>query len=173
MRAARSANADGEAQAERMIRLTTLGPLADTQAKKLSGGQRALLQMGCGFMVPGSCYVLDEPFAGINPVIKDVILDMIVEVNREQGAAFLVVSHEMAIIRKLCPQVTVMMEGRVAAQGTLDEVARLPPSSRAISARRSNERAAVRRQRLCRLPAGRRHPAGHVAHRAPGRASCW
>jgi branched-chain amino acid transport system ATP-binding protein len=121
-----SARDDGEAQAERMIRLTTLGPLADTQAKKLSGGQRALLQMGCGFMVPGSCYVLDEPFAGINPVIKDVILDMIVEVNRRQGAAFLVVSHEMAIIRKLCPQVTVMMEGRVAAQGTLDEVARLP-----------------------------------------------
>jgi len=121
-----SASDDGEARAERMIRLTTLGPLADTQAKKLSGGQRALLQMGCGFMVPGSCYVLDEPFAGINPVIKDVILDMIVEVNRTQGAAFLVVSHEMAIIRKLCPQVTVMMEGRVAAQGTLDEVARLP-----------------------------------------------
>ena len=42
------------------------------------------------------------------------------------NAAFLVVSHEMAIIRKLCPQVTVMMEGKVAAQGTLDEVARLP-----------------------------------------------
>jgi len=121
-----SARDDGEAQAERMIRLTTLGPLADIQAKKLSGGQRALLQMGCGFMVPGSCYVLDEPFAGINPVIKDVVLDMIVEVNRAHGAAFLVVSHEMAIIRKLCPQVTVMMEGRVAAQGTLDEVARLP-----------------------------------------------
>jgi branched-chain amino acid transport system ATP-binding protein len=32
----------------------------------------------------------------------------------------------MAIIRQLCPQVTVMMEGKVAAQGTLDEVARLP-----------------------------------------------
>lgn len=117
---------DGEAAAERMIRLTTLGHLANTPAKKLSGGQRALLQMGCGFMVPGGCYVLDEPFAGINPVIKEVILDMIVEVNREQGAAFLVVSHEMAIIRQLCPQVTVMMEGKVAAQGTLDEVARLP-----------------------------------------------
>lgn len=121
-----SADDDGEGRAERMIRLTTLGPLADMPAKKLSGGQRALLQMGCGFMVPGSCYVLDEPFAGINPVIKDVILDMIVEVNREHGAAFLVVSHEMAIIRRLCPQVTVMMEGRVAAHGTLDEVARLP-----------------------------------------------
>jgi branched-chain amino acid transport system ATP-binding protein len=117
---------DGAVRIEQMLDLTTLRPLADTQAKKLSGGQRALLQMGCGFMVPGSCYVLDEPFSGINPVIKDAIIDMIVEVNRSAGATFLIVSHEMAIVRRLCPKVTVMMEGRVAAQGTLDEVARLP-----------------------------------------------
>ncbi len=117
---------DGEAQIARMLDLTTLRPLADTPAKKLSGGQRALLQMGCGFMVPGSCYVLDEPFSGINPVIKDAIIDMIVDVNRRHGATFLIVSHEMTIVRRLCPQVTVMMEGRVAAHGSLDEVARLP-----------------------------------------------
>ncbi len=117
---------DGREQTANMIALTRLGPLADTPAKKLSGGQRALLQMACGFMVPGTCYVLDEPFAGINPVIKDAIIDMILDVNRRYGATFLVVSHEMAIVRRLCRQVTVMMEGRVAAQGTLDEVARLP-----------------------------------------------
>jgi branched-chain amino acid transport system ATP-binding protein len=117
---------DGVELTDRMIVLTKLGHLADAQAKKLSGGQRALLQMACGFMVPGTCYVLDEPFAGINPVIKDAIIDMIVDVNRRHGATFLVVSHEMTIIRRLCRQVTVMMEGRVAAQGTLDEVARLP-----------------------------------------------
>ena len=117
---------DGEAQIERMLDLTTLKPLADTPAKKLSGGQRALLQMGCGFMVPGSCYVLDEPFSGINPVIKDAIIDMIVDVNKRHGATFLIVSHEMTIVRRLCPKVTVMMEGKVAAHGTLDEVARLP-----------------------------------------------
>ena len=117
---------DGEAQIERMLDLTRLRPLADTQAKKLSGGQRALLQMGCGFMVPGSCYVLDEPFSGINPVIKDAIIDMIVDVNKRHGATFLIVSHEMTIVRRLCPRVTVMMDGKVAAHGTLDEVARLP-----------------------------------------------
>ncbi len=117
---------DGEAQIERMLELTKLKPLADTQAKKLSGGQRALLQMGCGFMVPGSCYVLDEPFSGINPVIKDAIIDMILDVNRRHGTTFLIVSHEMTIVRRLCPKVTVMMEGKVAAHGTLDEVARLP-----------------------------------------------
>jgi branched-chain amino acid transport system ATP-binding protein len=117
---------DGEGQIERMLDLTKLQPLADTQAKKLSGGQRALLQMGCGFMVPGSCYVLDEPFSGINPVIKDAIIDMILDVNQRAGATFLIVSHEMTVVRRLCPKVTVMMEGRVAAHGSLDEVARLP-----------------------------------------------
>ncbi len=115
----RAADGDGAAETRRMIELTTLGPLADAEAKKLSGGQRALLQMACGFMVPSTCYVLDEPFAG-------TMIDMIVDVNRRTGATFLVVSHEMAVIRRLCPQVTVMMEGKVAAQGTLDEVARLP-----------------------------------------------
>jgi branched-chain amino acid transport system ATP-binding protein len=117
---------DGEAQIGRMLDLTKLRSLADTPAKKLSGGQRALLQMGCGFMVPGSCYVLDEPFSGINPVVKDAIIDMIVDVNRRHGATFLIVSHEMTIVRRLCPKITVMMDGRVAAHGTLDEVARLP-----------------------------------------------
>ena len=119
-------SSDGAARLEQMLDLTALRPLADTPAKKLSGGQRALLQMGCGFMVPGSCYVLDEPFSGINPVIKDAIIEMILEVNRSAGATFLIVSHEMAIVRRLCPTVTVMMEGRVAAHGSLEEVARLP-----------------------------------------------
>jgi len=117
---------DGAQATERMLQLTTLAPLAGLPAKKLSGGQRALLQVACGFIVPASCYVLDEPFAGINPVIKDAIIELIFEVNRSHGSTFLVVSHEMTVIRKLCQQVTVMMEGRVVAQGTLDEVARRP-----------------------------------------------
>jgi len=117
---------DGAQATERMLQLTTLAPLAGLPAKKLSGGQRALLQVACGFIVPASCYVLDEPFAGINPVIKDAIIELIFEVNRSHGSTFLVVSHEMTVIRKLCRQVTVMMEGRVVAQGTLDEVARRP-----------------------------------------------
>jgi ABC-type branched-subunit amino acid transport system ATPase component len=70
--------------------------------------------------------VHDEPYAGNKPVVKDANIDMIIDVNPRNGATFLVVSHEMAVVRRLCRQVTVMMEGRVAAQGTLDQVARLP-----------------------------------------------
>jgi branched-chain amino acid transport system ATP-binding protein len=116
--------ADGLRRAEEFLALTTLARLADEPAKRLSGGQRALLQVACGFMVPGlKCYVLDEPFAGINPVIKDGIINLILHANRTRGITFLIVSHEMAVMRRLCHGVTVLIDGRVVAEGTLDEVA--------------------------------------------------
>jgi branched-chain amino acid transport system ATP-binding protein len=116
--------ADADARATRFLELTRLAPLADAPAKTLSGGQRALLQVAAGFMAPGlKCYLLDEPFAGINPTIKDAIIELIEQENRARGITFIIVSHEMAIVRRLCRRVTVLVEGRVAAEGTLDEVA--------------------------------------------------
>jgi branched-chain amino acid transport system ATP-binding protein len=116
--------AQGGRRAEEFLALTTLGPLAERPAKTLSGGQRALLQVACGFMVPElHCYVLDEPFAGINPVIKDAIIDLILQANRVRGITFVIVSHEMAVIRRLCNKVTVMIDGRIVTEGTLDHVA--------------------------------------------------
>jgi ABC-type branched-subunit amino acid transport system ATPase component len=83
-----------------------------------------LLQACAGFMIPDvKVYVLDEPFAGINPVVKDTLINLIELENRERGTAFLVVSHEMAIVRRLCRIVTVMIAGKVAAEGPLDEIA--------------------------------------------------
>ncbi len=117
----------GNAARERALRLlamTRLAPLADAPAKTLSGGQRALLQIAAGFMTPGlKCYVLDEPFAGINPAIKDSIIELIEQENSAQRTTFIIVSHEMAIVRRLCCRVSVMVEGRIAAEGTLAEVA--------------------------------------------------
>lgn len=116
--------AEGMQLVEEFLALTTLGRLADEPAKRLSGGQRALLQVACGFMAPDlKCYVLDEPFAGINPVIKDAIIDLILTANKVRGLTFLIVSHEMAVMRRLCHKVTVLIDGRVVTEGTLDEVA--------------------------------------------------
>jgi branched-chain amino acid transport system ATP-binding protein len=115
----------GEERARELLKLSTLEPLAHAPAKSLSGGQRMLLQACAGFMIPGvKVYVLDEPFAGINPVVKDTLINLIEIENRERGMTFLVVSHEMAIVRRLCPMVTVMIAGKVAAEGSLDDIAK-------------------------------------------------
>ncbi len=115
------------ARARELLDITNLARLADQPAKALSGGQRALLQVACGFMVPElRCYVLDEPFAGINPVIKDAIVELIRQANEQRGIAFLIVSHEMPVMRRLCHGVSVLMDGHIVSEGTLDEVAAHP-----------------------------------------------
>jgi len=118
---------EGAERARHFLELIGLTRLADNPAGTLSGGQRALLQVAAGFMNPSlKCYVLDEPFAGINPVIKDTIIDLIERENRERGVTFVVVSHEMTVIRRLCQKVTVMIEGSIVTEGALDEVAANP-----------------------------------------------
>jgi branched-chain amino acid transport system ATP-binding protein len=117
----------GLARAAELLAVATLEPLADEPAGVLSGGQRMLLQACAGFMIPAvRLYVLDEPFAGINPVVKDTLISLIEAENSGKGRAFLIVSHEMEIVRRLCPRVAVMIQGRVAAEGALEEVARIP-----------------------------------------------
>jgi branched-chain amino acid transport system ATP-binding protein len=97
--------------------------LKDEQAKTLSGGQKALLQMARGFMVDEmKVFLLDEPFAGVNIVVKDTIMNVINHMASE-GITFLLVSHEMASIRQTCRKVTVLAEGRIITEGTMDEIA--------------------------------------------------
>jgi branched-chain amino acid transport system ATP-binding protein len=114
----------GLAKAWRFLELTNLVRLAHQPAKALSGGQRVLLQAAAGFMVPSlACYLLDEPFAGVNPVIKDQLMTLVEEENRARALTFVLVSHEMAVMRRLCHKITVLIDGKVVAEGSLDEVA--------------------------------------------------
>ena len=89
-------------------------------AKELSGGQGMLLQIARGFMVhPIRLFLMDEPFAGVHPTIKDTIMETILRMNRTEGVTFLIVSHEMATLRRLCRRVSVMHEGQAHCRGIL------------------------------------------------------
>lgn len=110
-----------------LLRFVQLDHMKENLAKTLSGGQNQLLQIARGFMVnPLKLYLMDEPFAGVNPQIKSVIMESIKEMNREKGVTFILVSHEMSSIRRLCGKVSVIHEGRCIAEGSLEEVAHVP-----------------------------------------------
>lgn len=116
-------SAEGRRRADHLLALTRLDVVAGLPARALSGGQRALLQLASGFMHPELLlYVLDEPFAGINPVFIETILELLLHEKRERGVTYLVISHEMEIMRRLCDRVTVMIDGAVFMEGTLDEI---------------------------------------------------
>jgi branched-chain amino acid transport system ATP-binding protein len=111
-------------RARRLLELITLDGHRHALAKELSGGQSMLLQIARGLMVsPIHLFLMDEPFAGVHPTIKQTILETILRMNREERVTFLIVSHEMATLRQLCPRVSVMHEGRLIAEGSFEEVA--------------------------------------------------
>jgi branched-chain amino acid transport system ATP-binding protein len=114
-------------RARRLLDFVTLDPLRHALAKELSGGQGMLLQIARGLMVhPIHLFLMDEPFAGVHPTIKDTIMVTILRMIREEDVTFLIVSHEMATLRRLCRLVTVMHEGRLIAEGPLQDVANHP-----------------------------------------------
>jgi len=111
-------------QARRLLSFVTLDRLRHARAKELSGGQSMLLQIARGLMVhPIHLLLMDEPFAGVHPTIKDTIMETILRMNAEAGVTILIVSHEMGTLRRLCPRVSVMHEGRLIAEGSFEEVA--------------------------------------------------
>ncbi len=118
---------EGREAARRTLEFVGLDELAHAEARDLSGGQAMLLQLArCLVQRPLRLCLLDEPFAGVHPTIKDRMVGAILEINRRDGVTFLVVSHEMTTLRRLCSRVSVMHNGEWIAEGTLDEVARDP-----------------------------------------------
>lgn len=116
--------AEIRARARRLLDFVTLDGHRHASAKELSGGQSMLLQIARGLMVhPIHLFLMDEPFAGVHPTIKDTIMETILRMNREEGVTFLIVSHEMATLRRLCRRVSVMHEGKLIAEGSFEEIA--------------------------------------------------
>ncbi len=114
-------------RAKDLLDFCLLGKLSGEPARNLSGGQTMLLQIVRGFMrEPLRLYLLDEPFAGVHPAIKDVIINAIQKMNREEGVTFLIVSHELITVRRLCNRVSVLHGGRLISEGTMKEVANDP-----------------------------------------------
>jgi ABC-type branched-subunit amino acid transport system ATPase component len=114
-------------RAKDLLDFSLLGDLKNLPARSLSGGQGMLLQIVRGFMrQPLNLYLLDEPFAGVHPVIKDVMIQTIQKMNREEGVTFLIVSHELTIVRRLCSRISVLHGGRLISEGTMKEVANDP-----------------------------------------------
>jgi len=110
-----------EARALELLEWLGLARLRDDYAGTLSGGQRKLLELGRAVMAEPALLMLDEPTAGVNPVLKQSLLDRIDRL-REQGLSVLFVEHDMDVVTRISDVVVCMAQGRVIAEGTPAEV---------------------------------------------------
>ncbi|TIM94204.1 MAG: ABC transporter ATP-binding protein [Mesorhizobium sp.] len=108
-----------------LLELVTLTHLAHEPARVLSGGQRKLLELARVMMADPAIILLDEPAAGVNATLLEVIIDRIRDINA-RGITFLLIEHNIDMVTRLCHRVLVMASGQLLSEGTAEEVARDP-----------------------------------------------
>ena len=108
-------------KADEILSFLNLSTVAGLSAVKLSGGQKKLLELGRVLMTNPKLILLDEPFAGINPVLIEEISNRIRELSA-RGVAFLIVEHNLNALSKLASRLYAMDRGRFLCEGTPDEV---------------------------------------------------
>lgn len=108
-------------KAEETIAFLRLHKVADLPAGRLSGGQKKLVELGRALMTGARMILLDEPFAGVNPVLIEELSVRIRELNG-RGIGFLIIEHDLPALNRLVSTLHVMDRGRLIASGTPDEV---------------------------------------------------
>ncbi|MEO4000856.1 ABC transporter ATP-binding protein [Mesorhizobium sp. CAU 1732] len=110
-------------KARSILDFLSLSDLENEPARILSGGQRKLLELARVMITDPKVILLDEPAAGVNPALLDLIIDRIAEINAA-GMTILLIEHNMEMIQRLCGRVVVMAQGRRLAEGTPADIAR-------------------------------------------------
>ncbi|MDE3025017.1 MAG: ABC transporter ATP-binding protein [Acidobacteriota bacterium] len=109
-------------RAHDLLALVRLESHAHAYAGTLSGGQRKLLDLARVLMLEPSLVLLDEPMAGVNPALREELLERILAIRRDRGVTFLIVEHDLDFVMQAADSVVVMNEGKVILVGTPGEV---------------------------------------------------
>jgi urea transport system ATP-binding protein len=102
------------------LEITELGPLADRPAGVLSHGQRQWLEIGMLLTQGPKLLLLDEPVAGMSKDERERTGELMTSVARDHTV--IVIEHDMEFLRRYASQVTVLHEGRVLIEGSVDEI---------------------------------------------------
>lgn len=108
-------------QAEAMLERMRLIDLRHNFAEELSGGQQKLLEMARMLMPDPAVVMLDEPFAGVHPMLCRFMIEQI-EAMAAAGRTVLLISHDLTSIYRLSRRIVALNQGRVIAEGGVDEI---------------------------------------------------
>jgi ABC-type branched-subunit amino acid transport system ATPase component len=115
--------ADWHEPARHWIERFGLNHLTDEVADRLSIGQQRLLELAMNLAVSPDLLLLDEPLAGVNPVVRDMIAEAI-SALRAEGKTFLIIEHHMNFVMRLCDMIMVMDHGEKIAEGPPEMIRR-------------------------------------------------
>ena len=102
-----------------------LGPdVGDLMPAELSGGMQKRVALARAIAAEPDIIFFDEPTTGLDPIMGDVINELIVKCTRELGASALSITHDMASARKIADRIAMLHDGRIVWAGPVPEIDR-------------------------------------------------
>ena len=93
----------------------------DARAEQLSQGNQQRVQLAAALVHEPDLLVLDEPFAGLDPIVCDLLTDVLHE-QAPRGVPVLFSSHQLELVEHICESVAIIDHGRLVACGPVDEL---------------------------------------------------
>lgn len=116
----------------RVIEILDICGLGEEYLKRhpneLSGGQRQRVAIAMCLIQDPSLIIADEPFSSLDASSSAELLKLMTDINREQHTAFLLITHNIHIVRQIAPRVIVMSNGIICEEGTTSDVLNNPKS---------------------------------------------
>ena len=102
-----------------------LGPeVGELRPSELSGGMQKRVGLARAIATEPEIIIFDEPTTGLDPIMADVINELIVQCVRDLGATAVSITHDMASTRKIADRIAMIYKGRIIWSGTKDEIDR-------------------------------------------------
>ena len=105
------------ARAEELLEFVGIADKRELLVGDLSFGQQKLLELAMALVNDPEMLLLDEPTAGINPVLVESLIDRLKAANKERGLTLLVIEHNMPVIMGLAQHIYCLAHGRLLAEG--------------------------------------------------------
>ena len=108
--------------------------LLDRYPRQLSGGQRQRIGMARALAVDPKVLILDEPTASLDVSVRGEVLELLQRIQAERGLAYLIISHDLEVVRRVADRTLVMYLGVIVEQGPTAQVLDHPthPYTRAL-----------------------------------------
>ncbi|MDQ0190272.1 methionine ABC transporter ATP-binding protein [Alicyclobacillus cycloheptanicus] len=122
LKLAKLSKAQRQQRVQELLHLVGLAGYEHKYPAQLSGGQKQRVAIARALANDPTVLLCDEATSALDPQTTDSILDLLLQINRRLGLTIVIVTHEIAVVRKLCDRVAVMANGRVLEQGPVAEV---------------------------------------------------